>query len=890
VTNLNSIIRYISFLLLLVVANCAQGSHYRAGEITYRQITGRLFRITATTYTDPQSSANQFTGTVTIFWGDGKNDVVTRLRVDPISDNVQRNVYEFNHEFQSDGLFLISLTDPNRVQNIVNINGGFSDNTPFYVESLIRVNGAIGNNQSPVLTVPPIVDGCLEFLYLHNPGAYDPDGDSLAYTLTTPKQATGVDVPNYVDPVASDSFRLNPITGTLFWAKPVGAGLYNIAIKISEFRQGILVGYVVRDMQIRIRDCVNTPPVFANINSTCAEAGDSVIFNITATDINIQTVKIRAYGGPFEVPIRKAIISPNPGGSSTPGLANTKFLWKTDCSHIRFRPHTGTLEAMDDYIVPMAGYITFNIKVIGPAPRNVKAKQIGNGFRITWRKDSCQLANRYKIYRRIDSSFWNPTFCQTGIAPEAGFTLIGEVKSSTFPTTDTSFYDDEKGEGLSPLVNYCYRVVAVFPPRSANGDIIFSDPSESYASTEICDVIIRSKPIITHVSITTTDAINGALKLAWLRPDTLDTVVYTPPYQLVFKRAIAPGNAFTTFATANYPTFSSINDSSLIDTNINTSANRYAYKIELRYDSAGTNAFADVSPIATSVYTSVYSTDNTNILTWTEKVPWVNDQYSVYRKNDLTLLFDSIYSTSEHSYRDTGLINNKEYCYYVKSYGGYSFYDSLLINFSEVICGTPIDTVRPCPPALTVTPPCNVFNDFTNKLSWIQDKTCGDDVVSYNVYYKKLITDPYVKIATVNNLTFQYADNRDVLKFSIAGCYAVAGVDSFNNESFLLNEVCIDNCPYYEIPNVFSPNGDGKNDVLHPFPYRFIDHISLRIYNRWGQIVYQTDDLDINWDGKDKDSGKDCAEGVYFYTCDVFEQYLESLKNNNRRGTIQLIR
>jgi gliding motility-associated-like protein len=876
---------------LLIVLSCsAYASHYRAGEITYKQISGRLFRVTATTYTDPQSSANQFTTTVTLFWGDGKSNVVNRLRVDPISINVQRNVYEFDHEYQSDGLFLISLTDPNRVQNIVNINGGFSDNTPFYVESLIRVSSSIGNNQSPVLTVPPIVNGCLDFLYIHNPGAYDPDGDSLAYTLVTPKQATGVDVPNYVDPVASDSFKLDPYTGTLTWAMPVGAGLYNIAIKISEYRNGILVGYVVRDMQIRIETCVNEPPVINKLPTVCVNAGDSVKFDVIATDINIQVVTIRGYGGPFEVPISKAIISPNP--ASGLAIATTRFLWKTDCGHIRFRPYNGVIEAKDNYAVPMANYETFNIKVVGPAPKNVSVKQIGNGFRITWSKDSCQLANRYKIYRRIDSSFWNPAFCETGIPASVGFTQIGEVKSPLFGTTDTSFYDDEHGEGLSPLINYCYRIVAVFPPRSANGDIIFSDPSESYASTEVCDAIIRSKPIITQVSVTTTDLIQGAIKLAWIRPDTLDTAIYIPPYQLVFKHGITsagPG-AFTTFKTISYPGFSTIPDSSIIDTNLNTKLNQYSYKIELRYDSLGVSSFVDVSPTATSVYTSIYCTDNTNILSWKEKVPWVNTLYTVYRKNDLTLLFDSIASGEAHTFRDTGLINNKEYCYYIKSYGNYSFYDSLLINNSEIICGVPIDTVKPCPPSLTVTPPCNVFNDFANKLSWVQDKTCGDDVISYNIYYKKLLVDEYVKIGSVSNLTFDYTDNREVLKFSIAGCYAIAGVDSFNNESFLYNQVCIDNCPYYEIPNVFSPNSDGKNDLLRPFPYRFIDHISLKIFNRWGLLVFETDDLNINWDGKDIKSGKDCTEGVYFYTCDVYEQYLESLKNNARRGTIQLIR
>jgi gliding motility-associated-like protein len=127
------------------------------------------------------------------------------------------------------------------------------------------------------------------------------------------------------------------------------------------------------------------------------------------------------------------------------------------------------------------------------------------------------------------------------------------------------------------------------------------------------------------------------------------------------------------------------------------------------------------------------------------------------------------------------------------------------------------------------------------------------------------------------------------LIYSIAGCYAVTGVDSFNNESDLTNTFCVDNCPYYEIPNVFTPsNIDNKNDLLKPFPYRFIDRINLKIYNRWGQVVFETTNMDINWDGTT--SGQDCAEGTYYYTCDVYEQYLRELKNNKRNGTIKLIR
>lgn len=884
---------YIVLLAFVLLGTDCYATHYRAGEITYAQISGRRYRITAITYTDPESLANAFTGSITIEWGDKTNNQVPRSSLEKLNATAQRNTYIFEHEYQSDGVFIISLMDPNRVDGIFNINGGASGNTPFYVESMIRISSTIGNNQSPILTVPPLVDGCLQFLYLHNPGAYDPDGDSLVYVLDIPKQGTNNPVPNYETPRTSDSFAINPFTGTLFWAKSISPGLYNIAIKVLEYRDGDLVGYVVRDMQIRIRDCVNDIPLLNNIVKQCVVAGDSVNLQVTATDANIQTIKLFGYGAPFKVPISPAVLTQNTG---TPlGVASGQFRWKTDCSHIRHSAYQATIEAKDDYAVSNgAGYTTFDVKVDGPAPKNVTVKQIGSGFRITWSKDTCKLANLYKVYRRIDSSFWNPGVCETGIPASTGFQLIGEVKSGVFATTDTSFYDNNKGEGLSPLINYCYRIVAVFPPRTANGaNLPGGISSESYASEEVCDVIIRSKPIITNVSVTTTNAVNGALRLTWIRPDTLDTLQYKAPYRLAFKRALYTPTStgpYATIAIADYFTFAGISDSSLIDSNINTLNNQYIYKIEFLYDSLGSPAFVDVSPAAASIFTQLYSTDNTNILTVVEKVPWINTTYTIYRKNPGGASFDSLTTTQSRTYADTGLVNGLTYCYYIKSRGGYTFYPVVLENNSQEICGIPVDTVRPCPPQLTVIPPCDVFNDTTNKLSWIPRTSCADDVIRYNIYYKKLFTDPFINIGSVNNQTLNYIDNRDVLKFSIAGCYAVTGVDSFNNESFLTDSVCIDNCPYYEIPNVFTPNGDGKNDLLKPFPYRFIDHIKLRIYNRWGALVFETDNLNILWDGKTQDTRIDCASGTYFYTCEVFEQYLMELKTKPKRGTIQLIR
>lgn len=886
------IVRNLLLFLMVMASLQVMASHYRAGEITYEQISGRLYRVKVITYTDPNSPANAFTTSVVLVWGDGKSQDVNRAVFSSISPTVQQNIYVAEHQYSTDGAFLVSVTDPNRVANIVNINGGVSDGIPFYVESLIKISSSASGNTSPQLRTLPVFDGCLQFYYTHNPGAYDPDGDSLAYKIVPPKQGPGQDVPNYVEPHATDSFELNPFTGTLFWVKPMDPGLYNIAIRIEEWRYGRLIGYVVRDMQIRIVDCINDPPTPPTKKDGCVLAGDSFNFDVTSTDVNIQQITIRGMGGPFELPVSPAVLSPDPGQGLSP--ATTRFLWKTDCRHIRYRPHTGTLQAVDNFTTPLSNYSTFNIKVVGPAPVNLKTKQVGNGFILSWDKDVCSVANNYKIYRKVDSTHYTPGACETGMPANLGYTHIATVSGNIFNNTDTFYYDDDKGNGLSPLINYCYRVVAVFPARNDNGQFIVSQPSESAASEEVCDAIIRSTPIITQASVRYTDVLNGAIKIAWIRPDTLDTAVYKGPYQVICRRATYQEGVigtYTTLQTYSYPNFASLTDSSLIDTNINTVASQFIYRMEFRYDSNGVSRLIGYSPVAASVYALVYSTDNTNIISWIQKVPWINETFTVFRKNNTTGLFDSIATVTESNYHDTGLINGETYRYYVQTNGYYSFFNTPIVNLSQEIDGIPLDTVKPCPPILAVVPPCDEFSTFSNKLSWKPQKGCADDVWSYNIYYKKFIDDPYTLIATVDASVLNYTDNRDTLKFSIAGCYAVTGVDTFNNESNFDNTTCIDNCPLYEIPNVFTPgNADGKNDLLQPFPYRFIDRIHLTIYNRWGAVVFETSDINILWDGKDKQSGTDCSEGTYFYTCDVYEQYLHELKNNKRRGTIKLNR
>ena len=76
--------------------------------------------------------------------------------------------------------------------------------------------------------------------------------------------------------------------------------------------------------------------------------------------------------------------------------------------------------------------------------------------------------------------------------------------------------------------------------------------------------------------------------------------------------------------------------------------------------------------------------------------------------------------------------------------------------------------------------------------------------------------------------------------------------------------IVVDMVSFITIPNVFTPNGDGKNDLfsLHPIN---IGDISMTIFDRWGLKMFDTTSTgSLTWDGKTK-GGTDVTDGTYFY-------------------------
>ncbi|MCU0354983.1 MAG: gliding motility-associated C-terminal domain-containing protein, partial [Cytophagales bacterium] len=106
--------------------------------------------------------------------------------------------YTYRFTFPGPGRYVIYFQERNRNEGIVNMSN--SVDTPFYVETVLTVNPTLGANSTPVLLNPPVDNAETGQRFCHNPAAFDPDGDSLAFRLVVPRRDVNTNVNGYRPP------------------------------------------------------------------------------------------------------------------------------------------------------------------------------------------------------------------------------------------------------------------------------------------------------------------------------------------------------------------------------------------------------------------------------------------------------------------------------------------------------------------------------------------------------------------------------------------------------------------------------------------------------------------------------------------------------------------
>ena len=137
-----------------------------------------------------------------------------------------------------------------------------------------------------------------------------------------------------------------------------------------------------------------------------------------------------------------------------------------------------------------------------------------------------------------------------------------------------------------------------------------------------------------------------------------------------------------------------------------------------------------------------------------------------------------------------------------------------------------------------------------------------------------------------NTLFLTSQSNNEILYNEFYNVYRVVAVRNLNDQTISTSNTVSVEKPYaLYAPNAFSPDSDGINDFFKISGQGILD-FQIEIYNRWGQMVYKSDDLSKGWNGTFK--GENLPTGSYVYK-------IKTIKNGNgedlvKTGTVALVR
>ncbi len=942
-------------LALVIIAHCheAGATHLRAADIIVRKadcstlrylITIRIY--VNTTSNTPVGGFNLDDGHIS--FGDGTIRQIPNTQVTSRPDlgqNIGIALVELEHTYARPGRYKINYFERDRSAGIINIAQAFDVAYSTYV----TVNAIASDcNSFPVLAVAPLDRACRGAIFYHNPGASDADGDSLSYEISTPSKSSTQFVDGYVRPDdrrfytnfeqgnearnGPPQFFIDPVTGLMTWDAPGLQGEYNIAFKILEWRRDpqtntfVLMSETIRDMQILVEDCQNRRPQLNVPENVCVEAGELLEVVITGSDPDNHPVKVEVFspiveGDPATMPATYAPVMT----SAEPSPVEIHFSWQTDCIHVRDQTYQVVFKVTDE---PPSGprlvtFETWNIRIIAPAPEwgDVSPDLVNRTASLSWLPYGCNNAEKLQVWRKVGSSPFTPDECTAGLSPYKGYRLLAELNPD-----ETEWLDDNDGKKLAVAAQYCYRLVAVFAAPAGG---------KSYVSAEFCmDPILADAPVITHVTITTTDPNDGVVRVKWLEPPDISKAQYPGPYQ------------YEVYRTAGFDGGAAVNVSGRIsnltvpffdDEGVNTRDSVYNYRVVLYSNTADNVGYfpIDTSSVASTVRLSAEPGPKQIRLSWNAEVPWSNvvagnPRHLIYRgelsdgEGGLVLIDSVDVSENGFEYIDTGrpgapLEDDIMYCYAVVTRGTYGNSSiPVLLNRSQMVCLYNENDLPPCMPVLQVARiDCEQFlreqsctvQDFFHVINWHlpEERGCRSDVISYNLYVADEQGGEFSLLASnIMNESFE-----DVGLLSFARCYAVEAVGSNGVTSPMSEPDCNDNCPWFRLPNVFTPNGDGCNDLFTAFNGfqnagnpdcqgepgfcpSFVKAVTFRVYNRWGRTLYEymsddTHPIFINWNGRDK-NGSLLDTGVYFYTADVLFDALDPKARNQRlRGWVEIL-
>jgi gliding motility-associated-like protein len=376
-------------ILLLAFNQRANASHAMAIDLTYKCLGGNQYEFTLSFYRDCKGIAAPFSPVLHINSPScGVHSHINLTSTGPgieVSSICNASIPNTScnggtlpgvQKYTYTGTYTLPFNCPDWVFSYSeccrnNLITNLTSKGNIYVEATLN-NSIVSCNSSPSYTSIPVPYICNGQLYTYTHGVVDAEGDSLVYTLINPLQgrsqpigfSSGYSVNNPI--LSSPALQFDQTTGEMK-VTPNGSQVCVLAMQVNEYRDGVLIGTTMRDMQVIVNNCTNTIPYITNngamqnqtggnqISSNVVEVcpGQTVSFDFAVTDDDGDALTLTSN-------IASAIPGATLTTSVTGSNATGNFSWPTSVADIGF--HTFTVNVKDD-ACQVSGQQTYSFSV-----------------------------------------------------------------------------------------------------------------------------------------------------------------------------------------------------------------------------------------------------------------------------------------------------------------------------------------------------------------------------------------------------------------------------------------------------------------------------------------------------------------------------------------------
>jgi hypothetical protein len=336
------------------------------GEITAQHIGGNDYAVTLTVYRDTLGISMATTAFFDVKDVNGNSlfqfncdydTQISGILIPGYPYGVEIYVFHDTITLPGPGMYSISYTDCCRNAAILNMS--MPDNESMILKTIVTDDTV--PNSTPLFLAPPVFFVQVNTPWVYNPLPYDPDGDSLHWSLGVPLGGDTIPVAGYTLPQADSSgpFTIDPFTGAVLWT-PSTLGNFATTVLVEEYRNGIKIGEIRRDMQMIVVADTSAIAKITNFNNIPINgqgypyveiyANQNYNLTLNAYDPNTaEIVHMYSYGEPYLLGQNSATFTTTYLKKKNDNTLTANFSWNPDETMARDKPYLVVFRVSDNY-------------------------------------------------------------------------------------------------------------------------------------------------------------------------------------------------------------------------------------------------------------------------------------------------------------------------------------------------------------------------------------------------------------------------------------------------------------------------------------------------------------------------------------------------------------